>query len=86
MSYRKSNDNWKQLLLKLDELGEKPWFIHTFTTNLTNEAQDFYRCSPRTSGKTPVVLFDTIGFRFWALRDDTWDRSERIYYKLLKLS
>jgi hypothetical protein len=35
MAYRKSNDNWKQLLLKLDELGVKPLFIHLLVTRWT---------------------------------------------------
>lgn len=55
MAYRKSNDNWKQLLIKLDEIGAKPFFIHLLVTRWTWKHFEYMRrvCS----GQTPKALF-----------------------------
>lgn len=50
MAYRKSNDNWKQLLIKLDEIGVKPLFIHLLVTRWTWKHVDYLRTGHGMSG------------------------------------
>lgn len=57
MSYRKSNDNWKQLLIRLDELGERAFFIHLLVNRCTNKHVQQMRTSRCMAGKIPAYLF-----------------------------
>lgn len=55
MRRRESNDNWKQLLIKLERLGVKPWFIHRLTTDWNRSHLEYVRT--QCSQYTPRVLF-----------------------------
>ena len=55
MSYRNSNDNWQQMLLKLDELGVKPWFIHILVTRWKPSHVEYLR--KKCSHLAPHYLF-----------------------------
>ena len=85
MSYRKSNDNWQQMLLKLDALGVKPWFIYKAVTLLPVEELEYYRTDLRMSGLNPVALFTAVLHNFMVHGEDCWDAGERIYFKLLSM-
>ena len=40
MSYRESNDNWKQMLIILDEMGDRAFFIHLLVTRSSESIQE----------------------------------------------
>lgn len=55
MAYRKSNDNWKQMLIRLDEMGERAFFMHLLVTRGTTKHIQRMRTSE--SGRSLKSLF-----------------------------
>jgi hypothetical protein len=57
MAYRKSNDNWKQMLIRLDEMGERAFFMHLLVTRWTNRHVQEMRTSSHWSGLDMKSVF-----------------------------
>ena len=57
MAYRKSNDNWKQMLIRLDEMGERAFFMHLLIKSHSNHMIQWFRTGTNSSGYNPRKLF-----------------------------